>query len=45
MLMLLALVVWVVIKTVRKSEGDLNEDVVYQNLQDARQVYHRMMKP
>jgi len=44
MLVLLAFVIWMVVKAVRKNEAAQQGDVVYQNIQDARQVYGKIIK-
>jgi hypothetical protein len=43
MLMLLPIVIWLVVKVVRRSETSQNGDMVYQNLQDARQIYVKII--
>jgi len=43
-LMLLAVVIWAVIKMARKREPSQNGDVVYKSLQDAREIYGKMIK-
>jgi hypothetical protein len=43
-LVLVAVVVCTVIKMARKSETPQSNDLVYNSLQDARQIYARMIK-
>jgi hypothetical protein len=41
---LLAIVIWVVVKAARKNGADKNSDLIYKSLHDARQIYAKMMK-
>jgi hypothetical protein len=41
---LLAAAIWSVVKATHKDEGPKDGDVVYKSLQDARQIYGRMIK-
>jgi len=43
-LILLLVLIWVLVKVVGKNEGANNTDLVYKSLQDARQIYAKMMK-
>jgi hypothetical protein len=44
MLILLPVALWAIIKAVRKHETSQDGEVVYQNLQDARQIYGKIIK-
>jgi len=44
MLLLLPIVIWIVVKLVRKSEAPDNGEVVYQNIEDVRQIYGKIIK-
>jgi hypothetical protein len=41
---LLAIAIWAVVKVVRKNEASQDGDVIYKNLQDARDIYGKMIK-
>jgi hypothetical protein len=43
-LILLLVLIWVLVKVVGKNEEANNTDLVYKSLQDARQIYAKMMK-
>ena len=43
-LILLLVLIWVLVKVVGKNEEANNSDLVYKSLQDARQIYAKMMK-
>jgi len=43
-LILLLVVIWVLVKVVGKNEQVDNSDLVYKSLQDARQIYAKMVK-
>jgi hypothetical protein len=43
-LALISIVIWAVVKAVRKNEASQNGEVVYQNLLDARQIYGKITK-
>jgi hypothetical protein len=43
-LALLSIAIWIVVKLTRKTEPSQNGDVIYKSLQDARQIYGRMIK-
>lgn len=40
----LLILIWVVVKVVGKNEQSKNTDLIYKSLQDARQIYAKMMK-
>jgi hypothetical protein len=40
----LLILIWVVVKVVGKNEEAENSDLIYKSLQDARQIYAKMMK-
>jgi hypothetical protein len=40
----LLILIWVVVKVVGKDEEAKNTDLIYKSLQDARQIYAKMMK-
>jgi hypothetical protein len=40
----LLILIWVVVKVVGKNEEAENADLIYKSLQDARQIYAKMMK-
>jgi hypothetical protein len=44
MLILLPIAILAVVKAARKNEQAQNGEVVYQNLQDARQIYGKIIK-
>jgi hypothetical protein len=41
---LVFVVIWTIAKGVGKNEDAKNTDLIYKNLQDARQIYAKMMK-
>ena len=43
-LILLLVLIWILVKVVGKNEAANNTDLVYKSLQDARQIYAKMMK-
>lgn len=43
-LILLLVVIWVLVKVVGKNEQAENSDLVYKSLNDARQIYAKMIK-
>jgi hypothetical protein len=43
-LILLAGVIWMVVKLVGKNEEAENSDLIYKSLRDARQIYAKMLK-
>jgi hypothetical protein len=43
-LILVPLVLWAIVRAVHRREAGPNDDVVYQNLNDARQIYGKIIK-
>ena len=44
MLVLLAAAIWAMVKAVHKNEQSQNGEVIYQNIQDARHIYGKIIK-